>query len=593
MTALHRYTLRVTLSAPFLTQSSSAARFGLDAAVARDHKGRPVLPRTLVTGHLSHAWRAWTDMGIPSAQTCLDWLGKGSDDESGSYEPTRKSLFIDDLVGPDGSGDGTSQRIRIDSERGAVDKGALKIAEQPWAPGTDLIFSGDVRFYGNAKSANSLPQAMRAALEWAGQLGAERGVGFGRIKEVHIAPANSAGVVPDAVRPTSKGLELPLALAFEHPFCFAERNLDNNLFAGSEIVPGAALKGALADAWARLLGKATGTPVGPGFDPARPALSAGYTQLLFTHAIPGSVDGPAAVPPQSLVKTDKGAFRDVALLDDLPLYDGKAPAFAVDWKGKDYGTVYRHFGWPALERDLRVRTAIDLARGRAEDEKLFAYESVVPNDTTRWHCAIRGNGLADANQAQAMQELTSLLEALGWELGPLGKTKVFARLQAGKATDTTAQSRGHGHWIVTLQTPALLGDWRKLDETSGEAAMTQLYRDYFQEASGGTLTLVRHFTRQRLAGGRYLHGRFRGKDAAYRPWLLTEAGSVFVLETASDKARAKVQEWLRTHLPAPTWLLDDAGNEPWRAIPYLPEGGYGQIAVNLPCHEGEPLPLDQ
>ncbi|MBK6744818.1 MAG: hypothetical protein IPG66_18435 [Hydrogenophilales bacterium] len=592
MTTLHHFTLSLTLTAPFLTQSSGAAAFGLDAAVARDHLGRPILPNTLVVGNLSHAWQSMHALGVAEAEDCLTWLGTGSGDDAGHFEPMRKSLHIDDLVGSDPSGDHTLQRIRVDREHSAVDKGALMIAEQPWAPGSELTFTGKVRFFGHADEAQRLTHALRAALHWAGQLGAERGVGFGAIKQTQFDKVAAPAANTAIQAPTAHGAQLPFALAFEHPFCLAERNLDNNLFASSEVIPGGALKGALADAWAHLLGKKAGSPIEAGFDSARPALSQHYTDILFRHAIPGTAKQAANVPPCSLVKIGDGQFRDIAALEEPGLINGQAPEFAVDWKGKDHAKVRHHFGWPNLERDLRVRTAIDIATGRAKKAQLFAYESIVPDGSVRWHGAILLDRVDKADQDRVMAELVSLLADLGHEIGPLGKTKAFARLEAVTSAIAEAQPRNDGLWIVTLQTPALLGDWRELDEAAGAEDMEALYRCYFSEASDGALELVRDYARQRLAGGKYLHNRFR-KGKPYTPWLLTEAGSVFVLKANNGDSQACVESWLSKHLPTPDWLLAEASSAPaWRAIPYLPEGGYGQIAVNLPCHDGKPLAID-
>jgi hypothetical protein len=44
--------------------------------------------------------------------------------------------------------------------------------------------------------------------------------------------------------------------------------------------------------------------------------------------------------------------------------------FAIDWKNG--GSVQAEFGWAELQRELRVRTAIDRERRRAKDDQLFA-----------------------------------------------------------------------------------------------------------------------------------------------------------------------------------------------------------------------------
>ena len=74
------------------------------------------------------------------------------------------------------------------------------------------------------------------------------------------------------------------------------------------------------------------------------------------------------------------------------------------------------------------------------------------------------------------------------------------------------------------------------------------------------------------------------------------AGSVFVLEAARDLEDSKrlVEEWSREGLPisasACQWYeIDKDQNGQWRTCPYIPQNGYGEIAVNLPEHT-KPLP---
>jgi hypothetical protein len=303
---------------------------------------------------------------------------------------------------------------------------------------------------------------------------------------------------------------------------------------------------------------------------------------------------------------EKIYYHDVARQDNEPvIIDGSAAAFQVDWKGPDYAVINRHFGWPALQRELRIRTAIDPATGRSMDEALFAYESVVPDGETAWYTEIRLDGVPpEEEERQAVaRQLGDLLQALGGEIGFLGKTKAFAAARLGeKWNPAHVGAAGSGsEWVIALQTSALIGDWRALDESAGEEDMRGMYACAFREFSGGALELVRYFARQRLAGGRYLHHRFR-KGQDYRPWLVTEAGSVFVLKAVASREVASrekdaagfMETWQRSNLPLPKWLEEEAkaaNRHRWQAIPFLPEGGYGEINVNLACHDGKPLEL--
>jgi hypothetical protein len=377
----------------------------------------------------------------------------------------------------------------------------------------------------------------------------------------------------------------------------------NNLFEGREVIPGAVLKGALASTWAAFLGRAPDTSVSEAFDSKRQALGRHFDKLLFRHAFP-LMDGERALTlPQSLAKAGK-RFCDVA---DCPVairlkdHEDKyvAPAFPIDWKSKDYGHVLPALGWPDLKKETRVRTAIDASTGRAEDEKLFAYECVVPGET-RWGLNLSFAMIeSDTEREKVRDQLAGLLYALGGEIGWIGKTKTFARL-APKPAFPTRRVSGlpsalkMGDTVrLQLQTDALMGNWLALNESAGVEEVEKLYGDAFDELSVGALKLHNYFARQKLLGGNYFWHR-HGAGAPYRPWLLTEAGSVFVLEVLEPQAAKEwLERWLERGLPLPAWLDKEAleseakGRPRWQTIPYLPEGGYGEILINADTALGD------
>jgi hypothetical protein len=586
-----RFRLTVDIEAPFLSHGNTAAGFGLDAMAARDATGAPILPGTLIAGRLSHAWRAWGKAGAPFLQC----LGQGSDQQAGSFDPFRKCLVIGDLCLQGTVSGGNDSRIRLDPDTGAVAKGALFMAEQLAPPGTRLRFSGPARLAaGNDPAATA--RAVEAALLWAGCLGAGRAVGQGRILDVSCESVIEAVDLPPME-------ECALSLEFEAPFCVPEKSLgQNNLFEGREVIPGAVLKGALASTWAAFLGKAPDTPVSEALDSARQALGRHFDKLIFRHAFPLKDGARALSLPQSLVKAGK-RFCDVA---DYPVarrlkdHEEKdvAPAFSIDWKSKDYGQVMPALGWPDLRKETRVRTAIEPGTGRAKDEQLFAYECVVPGDT-RWGLNLSFATVPEADQAAVRDQLAGLLYALGGEIGWIGKTKTFARLQPKPAFPThraggVPSTLKKGDTVkLQLQTDALMGDWKALDEAADVEKMREMYDEAFRQLSGGALNLYNYFARQKLLGGKYFWKR-HGAGAPYRPWLLTEAGSVFVLEVLeSEAAGALLECWLERGLPLPAWLEKEAleseakGRPRWQTIPYLPEGGYGEILINADTALGD------
>ena len=158
--------------------------------------------------------------------------------------------------------------------------------------------------------------------------------------------------------------------------------------------------------------------------------------------------------------------------------------------------------------------------------------------------------------------------------------------------ETWAPVEEAGEYVVTLQTPALLVDpgrhlapGKKLGK-SDEQTMRTEYADIWKSLSDGSLELVNYFHRVSLTGGAYLNKRFQKDEAIYRPYLMTEAGSLFVLRPVTDEGRKKLDHWARYGLEISKevakfyGLPADRQNDWWQRCPYLPENGFGEIRVN-------------
>jgi hypothetical protein len=186
----------------------------------------------------------------------------------------------------------------------------------------------------------------------------------------------------------------------------------------------------------------------------------------------------------------------------------------------------------------------------------------------------------------------------------LSKTKAHAEADLDWKSRLTPQFDSRlqpidGLYIVTLQTPTLLCNPADLNEISGSQELENSYRQTWNQLSDHSLQLVRYFARQTLAGGFYLYRRFQDSRQPYRPYLLTEAGSVFVFKVVDQ---GKAQDYINTPVG---WVERSgthhfsAGWEQQRWVPlrcthptrsgfsvrhYLPQNGYGEIAVNLATH---------
>ena len=474
--------------------------------------------------------------------------------------------------------------------------------ESPFEPEEPVNFTGEIQFCAaDQAEADAITVQVRRGLRWTTSFGAERTAGFGRLggvdvqalqKPVALASASvgtSRSLVAAAASPTRRwGLVIrPLA-----PFCIARKLPIANVFESDSTISGGVLKGALAQALKALVGLPHDAEIDGTIPAPWDVLGRHLDRVRFTHAFPakrGCRSRPTQ-PPLSLVKDGSATLHDIALLDG-PVLLGEppsAPTFAIDWK--DSSDVRQAYGWARPATELRVRTAIDRIKRRALDENLFAYEMIVPNDH-EWPAILDISVDVDAADLPPVED--RLRDLLGCGLLAIGKTKARVQIdlipesQLGSIFASNAQPLiigGRSQWIVTLQTPTLLCDPFRLDETSGELELRNAYSDVWAQFSGGSLSLVRLFASQSLMG-RYIVERFH-PDKPYNPFLLTDAGSVFVVEAMVGQepvAQTKIDTWLRNGLPLPDWAVKRYGDG-WKTCPFRPVNGFGEIAVNLPCH---------
>lgn len=569
----YRISLTVKVGAPFLTQSSEPGAFGLDMAVARDDDGIPIIPGTLLAGKLKDAWSQFEPALIDT------WLGK----ESSSFKPAPGRLCDADLrIVRDAAEPLRTpySRNKIDGDAGAGAPGALFFLEQPWAAGETLTFEGAWHAIGSEKEMRVLCNAIRGGLLWMAQLGSERSIGFGRVKDVCVSfePAPSVNnCLPDITAD-----RIYFALTFTEPLCLPQTSTDN-LFVGGDIIPGNALKAAFALTWGAQEGK-WNQPIGKEFSTQHQALEEKFSNIVFSHAFPAG-DGKASSNnrpsplPQSLVQADD-KFYDAALLDKPHIIKGTAPAFQTDWKGRHYEEAGKKQAWGETRRALRVRTAIEAGRRISAEGQLFAYETVSAEKYTRWLGWADFSCITDAEQRKAAMQ--SFLDVTQAGLHYVGKTKavgVLSIMEQQQAVWPSAVEAKDGVWVVMLNTPALLTPITGFNEASGKKELKAAYEKYWKEVSGDTLELSHYFARQRLAGGEYAHKR-RGVGKPYKPWLLTEAGSVFVLKAKNSEAAKKIEEWLKTGMPLSDAVKDEYTDN-WQRNPYLPQNGYGEISVNI------------
>lgn len=597
-----RIAISLTLNGPLLTRATEPGALGLDMAVARNGKGDAYLPGSLIAGALRQAWEELDSVAGNSA-TWFDpkldcWLGRVPRHDT----PLSKQLLFTDFFLQQTEAAKTRQavrnRIRIDPERRAVEPHHLVMVEAPFVSGECYLFMGELHFFCQDKEeGENIFRHVQVGIQWVAQIGGLRSVGFGRVVSAECSPPQYFPI--PAPVPAPEPLEIiPLRVKPLQPFCIAGRTLAENIFVSKAIIPGGAILGSLATTWNHLTGQ-QGKTVAELDDPDRKELQANFSKLRITHAFPGSEGKRPVVAPLSLVRIkDSEKYFDVALLDRPCLINGKPPDFAVDWKDDDqtlrgYPWPYIRlstWGWKEMQTELRIRTAIDRSSLRSAEERLFAYEMIVPGEWS-WYAYLDLSRIDSRLRGQVLGQLRSLV-AQG-VIG-LGKTKALAELLLDGQVEPAVPSLHDRpvqdtRWIVTLQTDTLLGAPEEIRQATAAEDLHRMYARAWHELSGGVLNLVRYFARQKLSGGRYRRLVFQA-NREYRPWLLTEAGSVFVLEVADGYTVADgvacMNSWLQHGLPigesaSRYYGLDANPDHQWQGTPFIPQNGYGEIAVNL------------
>ncbi|RLJ16845.1 hypothetical protein DJ031_15340 [bacterium endosymbiont of Escarpia laminata] len=584
--------ITLTLAGPFITQSSAPGHWGLDATLARNANNTPYISAAHITGKLRQAWEelavALVKQGstldqVPNAEEIRNLLGVEADDVRRTARP-KQILFSDFALSGNNKTEGIRYRIRIDPERGAVKDHAQLMLESPFASGEAICFTGQASFLVESEQkAERIQEQVRTGLQWVTQLGAFRSQGFGRLEDAEVIdlkithPENN---VADAAQVES----LDLVIKPEAPFCVDAATSSGNLFKSSEIIPGGVILGCLAG----MLKMADGD---------YQTLSNNLKHLRIRHAFPSAecMTRPVAMP-LSLAQSGK-KYWDLALERRPRLIDDQAPVFKPDWKNDG---PKAQFGWPDLERELRVRTAIDSEHLRARDEQLFSYDMVRP-DGACWLSRINLVEVPERERDETAQQLRALL-SLG--LMGFGKAKTIARaeplaggsIRPNRPINNTKARQGEADLVcLTLQTDALLLDPGDLDETSGQKKLLEAYQNTWGRLTDA-LELQHFYAQQFLAGGEFLARRYwrwgsPDQGDEYYPWILTRAGSVFVFSiNDQDGATTALKDWLQNGLPLAGNITDaygirDESADQWQDCPYVPHNGYGEIAVNLDIHE--------
>ena len=176
-----------------------------------------------------------------------------------------------------------------------------------------------------------------------------------------------------------------------------------------------------------------------------------------------------------------------------------------------------------------------------------------------------------------------LSEFAGTSFG-LGKTKAAMDWRPAPLRRSPTAAKHASGWRVVLQTPACLHGPHATRSSEREpvTALRADYEAYWYDVLDGTGRLVEFMAQQRLVGG-YIARRYPVADGAgYEPYLLTEPGSIFLIEAAGphaeDDMAARLAAFAVAGIPLGSAWPEDRRN--WRRHPFLPEAGWGEVRIS-------------
>ena len=547
--------VRVTLESPFLMRGIEGSDFGVDAAQLRDASGRALIPGDQVRGVLRQAVRELAAADAAPALDERDLFGRAPKEATGQVDEARGHLVVGDLAADCPPTGEVLPRVALDAGTGSARRGHLQMVELVAPIGAEVTFTGSLLLFAPAGSGAAIVDALRLALAMVPAIGAHKTVGFGRVVRTELTMPSAPVAMTPPQAAASPGGRFVWSFGVDRPLLVSSRRVEANVLAGAEVIPGGVLKGALAR---RLTLGGVDIAAAPWVDL--------LSDLHVGHAFPvkDGLERGRALPLSIATNRAGDALRDELLEADARLLEGEVPAFRPDWKGDTAETeVRRRLGiGGGLDQIMRTRTAIEPERGAAAEGSLFSFKMIDPAGV-RWQAVVDTADIAAA-------ELGSVLSLLEAGLDGIGKTDAS---MLAPALDPAPPPQGIApvphhpdHYAIMLETPALIIDTPALE--NGQM-LHRAFADYFEEASGGTLSLVRFFASQSWAGGIVALRR-----KPYRPFVLVDAGACFLLQGDPDRLR----DWLRFGLPQPAWAVAEGLD--WRACVYLRENGFGAISLD-------------
>lgn len=595
--------ITLTILGPFLTAATGPQVYGMDKAFHRDGNNRPIIPDRHVKGKLRMALEELSELtGADLVMDISAWFGtKSEDGDYGEYDPAPGTMNFTHFKLTDEIAAQKKARTRtaIHAASGTAAEKQLRSVEDLFASGTETKWKGSVIFYtADPATAEQTKNILLLGFSWLTNMGAEKGVGFGRLKKVQVGEPEP--VLANEFDVAALGSQTHFHLRIrplEKIMIGGVKKPGSNLVRSERVISGGAIKGALAAGLNLVHGRPAHLPLTseaaqemPGFE----QLVAHYQDIRITHAFPALANGPRPVKlPLSTVKGGKSDYVDLALISNQDiLIDDQAPVYYIDWKSP------KEFKGAAAPREIFVtRTEIEDASRRSQEENLFTYSYLLPEDDqgglVEWICNVNFDAVDSGVRSQVRNQFGRAVAQFLTRLGKLNHAVKVVILPGTAQPKVGTYQNPTDEIIITLQSDAIMLNPEKVRSLGIGEDLSALYAGFWDEISKSSLTLIDFYAHQNFQGG-YLYHRYLGAGEReqnpnqYYPYYLTGAGSVFRLKLVDEKtANDHMDRWKQRGLDLPEWAHQKYGRfgrTRWQNCPFVPENGYGEIAVNLSWH---------
>ena len=565
----YQIALSVKVESPFIFASTSTISMMVDTALLRNPAGQLILPGSQLRGVVRDLFKraGWDDLcgsifgGEGSGDAFDEALG-GSE----AFAPNRRLVYFNDLALQDDGGKehAFTTRIAINPETGSTKTGSLQIIEMPYPMGQEVTFSGSLDFIGTQEQASDFQKKLKNVMPFLRSIGGAKTAGFGVVTGYDIQEIQEAGATRDANDiPPLTGEHIAIDFTLSRPFLINSKRVGSNVFEGAHTIPGGVFKGAYA-AWRERCGTMD--------DNTSTALGI----IRFRHApamMADATDRPRVVPASFYTHNNDSLYDYFAQGEDWQTHAEQGSiSFSPDWKGEDWQLISKCCQTPeppGFWSTTHTKIGDD---GKSDDGNLFVYRCVNP-EGYKWRLIIDRNG-ADIG---AFQQIVRNIQ--NHALWPLGKTNVGAVGSNGCSIDAPKVSKLGNSWRITLQSEAnLIGHNEAAGKTLDKAAA---YRSYWEKAARqyeANITSLDFMAIEVWQGG-YLSRRFKDHNKeGYSPYLITQAGAVFILEIDGDGAAGFMDDMARGGL-LPDGIKKDT-RDPWEITPFARENGFGEVAID-------------